>query len=118
MPTSLSTLPPTGTIVHTVRPGDSLSRIARYYDTTVEAIAASNGIVNPNLISRGQPLVIPVSDTSRPRLTTGGTTYVVQPNDTLHRIAARYNTSYLYLALVNGFSDPAHLYAGQVLNIP
>lgn len=54
--------------VHTVRPGETLTAIARRYGTTVQAIAQANGITNPNFISVGQQLRIP--GTSAPAPTT------------------------------------------------
>jgi hypothetical protein len=48
-----------GTIVHTVLPGETLTSIARYYNTTVEAIIDLNRGLNPDLIFTGQYLVIP-----------------------------------------------------------
>ncbi len=44
---------------HVVQPGENAFRIALRYGTTVEAIAAANGIRNYNLIYAGQRLVIP-----------------------------------------------------------
>lgn len=43
---------------YTVRSGDTLSGIAAKYGTTYQAIAAKNGIANPNLIYPGQVLHI------------------------------------------------------------
>lgn len=43
--------------------GDTLSAIAREHNTTVEAIASTNGIKNPNLIQVGQVLQIPTKPT-------------------------------------------------------
>jgi LysM repeat protein len=48
------------TIVHVVRVGESLSRIAARYGTTVAAIVAANGLLDPSVIQPGQELVIPV----------------------------------------------------------
>jgi len=48
---------PTGVSV-TVQAGDSVSKIAKRYDTTVDAILADNDISDPNLIFVGQTLVI------------------------------------------------------------
>jgi LysM repeat protein len=42
----------------TVQAGDSVSKIAKRYDTTVDAILADNNISDPNLIFVGQTLVI------------------------------------------------------------
>lgn len=41
-----------------VRPGDTLSRIARRHHTTVEALAARNGIADPHRIRAGTVLVV------------------------------------------------------------
>lgn len=45
-------------VTYTVKPGDTLSGIAARYGTTYQAIAAKNGIANPNLIYPGQTLKI------------------------------------------------------------
>ena len=113
-----TTAPATGETTHTVQRGDTLYSIARRYGTTVEAIAAANGITNPNLIRVGQKLTIPTSGSPAPPPSPGEKTYVVQPGDNLFRIALRYNMSYLYLASYNGISDPSRIYVGQVLRIP
>jgi len=42
-----------------VRPGDTLFRIARRFNTTVDALVAANRITNPNRLSIGQRLIIP-----------------------------------------------------------
>lgn len=50
---------PTGdATTYTIQPGDSLSSIARRFGTSYTAIAAANGIANPNLIFVGQVLSI------------------------------------------------------------
>lgn len=50
-----------GVTVYTVKKGDTLSRIAAKYGTTYQAIAAYNGIKNPNVIHVGQKIKIPAS---------------------------------------------------------
>ena len=47
---------------YTVKSGDTLSAIAQKFGTTVEALVASNGIKNKNLIYTGQVLQIPVKE--------------------------------------------------------
>ncbi|UVX99602.1 MAG: glycosyl hydrolase family 25 [Bacteriophage sp.] len=43
--------------------------------------------------------------------------YTVRSGDTLSRIAQRYNTTYKYLAELNGIANPNLIYPGQVLTI-
>ncbi|MDZ4767054.1 MAG: SH3 domain-containing protein [Chloroflexota bacterium] len=53
--------PPTaGVLYHVVRQGETLSTIAAFYGTTIQAIARVNGIVNPDYIYYGTTLIIPV----------------------------------------------------------
>jgi murein DD-endopeptidase MepM/ murein hydrolase activator NlpD len=51
--------PTTQEQVHVVQRGETLYRIARRYGTTVQALVAANNLANPNLILRGQKLIIP-----------------------------------------------------------
>lgn len=53
-----------GDTIYTVKAGDTLSGIAARYGTTYQALAAYNGISNPNLISVGQKIRIPASKNS------------------------------------------------------
>lgn len=50
-----------GVTVYTVKKGDTLSQIAAKYGITYQAIAAYNGIKNPNAIRVGQKIKIPAS---------------------------------------------------------
>ncbi len=45
--------------IHVVRPGETLAKIARLYQTSVTAIAEANRISDPDLILVGRTLVIP-----------------------------------------------------------
>ena len=51
--------PATGEVIHTVKAGETLSKIAQKYGTTYQKIAAYNGIANANLIHVGQKIKIP-----------------------------------------------------------
>ena len=59
--TPTPTPPPTGSQTYIVQPGDTLSAIARRFNTTASAIAQASGISNINLIYVGQRLTIPGS---------------------------------------------------------
>lgn len=58
--------PDAGPPVHIVQAGDTLGTISQLYDVTVDDIMAENGLTNPNIISVGQQLVIPVGGISTP----------------------------------------------------
>lgn len=50
---------PGGGQTYTVRPGDTLSQIARWYGVSVDYLCQLNGLSNPNFIYVGQVLIIP-----------------------------------------------------------
>lgn len=109
---------------YVVRPGDNLFRIALNHGVTVQALSQANNITNPALIYVGQELTIPTGDgTTTPPATpptdqTCSTVYVVQPGDNLFRIALRHNQSQMYLAQINGITNPSLVYVGQQICIP
>jgi len=115
---------PGGECVHTVAQGDNLFRISLRYGTTVDAIAAANGISNINLIRPGQQLNIPnctsggvPPDTGGP-VTQPGRTHIVQQGETLFQISMRYGTLVRDIANANGISNINLIYIGQELVIP
>jgi hypothetical protein len=57
---------PTGPTVHTVQAGDTLGSISARYDVPLEDIMAANGLTNPNLLSIGQTLTIPIGGLATP----------------------------------------------------
>ena len=73
---------------YTVQSGDSLSAIAARYGTTVEALAAANGISDPNLIEVGQVLTIPTGQTTAPDTTTQPVTPVQTDGTALGDVTA------------------------------
>lgn len=110
-----------GQTYHIVAPGETLSRIAQRYNTTVAAITAANGIFNANYIYSGQWLLIPSSPyypPYNPPPNYGSTYYTVRYGDSLGSIARRYNTTIWAIAQANGIYNANFIYAGQVLVIP
>jgi LysM repeat protein len=104
--------------VHTVQEGENLFRIALRYDTTVDAIMASNGLAD-HYIHVGQTLTIPdVEAMEGPSSTAADLTYIVQPGDTLSTVAWRYGLAVQTLAEENGLMSAHLLYPGQQLKIP
>jgi LysM repeat protein len=139
-PSATATLPPFqptftpppvigGACTHTVVAGDNLFRLSLRFNTTVNAIAAANGIVNPNLIIVGQVLNIPncggggVVATPPPGGGSGsfnctGQTYVVQQGESLFQIALRFNVPIDVLAQCNGITNTNLIFVNQQLVIP
>jgi lysozyme len=99
--------------LYTVKPGDTLSKIARAYGTTVSYLATLNGIANPNQIAAGTTICVKAQG-SQP----SGFYYTVKRGDTLYSIARKYGTTPACLAQVNNIPNPDELYAGRVLWIP
>lgn len=56
--------------VYYVQSGDTLSKIAKKYNTTVDALVAANAIKNPSLIYVGQAIKIPQKTTTTDTTTT------------------------------------------------
>ena len=64
--------------VYTVKSGDTLSAIARKYNTTHQKLAEYNGIANPNLIYAGQKIKIPGTGTASGKKVTEGCTVTIK----------------------------------------
>jgi murein DD-endopeptidase MepM/ murein hydrolase activator NlpD len=105
--------------------------IARRTGVSIHELAQINRLANPGLIYVGQRLLVPpdgsesgsdertlAGDASADARPDGGQVYVVQPNDTLARIAARYDVSVWVLAQFNEIANPSVIHAGQSLLIP
>ncbi len=87
-------------LTHTVTRGETLSRIASRYGTSVASLRAANNNVNPRRLQIGQTLIVPrrggqgsglrVAAGSRP---SGPVTVVVRRGDTLWSIARRHGVT-------------------------
>lgn len=102
----------------TVKSGDTLSRIASAWHVTVSALAATNGLADPDLIRVGEIIHKPGSAGSGPAPVASGATYMVKTGDTLSAIASTRGTSVPVLVSLNHLSNPDRIYSGQVLHLP
>lgn len=91
--------------IHMVRPGDSLFSISRMYDSSIDQIRSTNGLVETNIVP-GQALLIPLY------------IYTVQPGDTLFSIAKKAFVPLEQLKAANPTIDPNLLQPGMKLTIP
>ena len=94
--------------IHIVKSNESLTTIARAYNTTVNDIVEANDIPNPNNLVVGQAMVIPIV----------GSFYYVQPGDSLWSIGQKVGVPYQQIASVNRISLNQQLYVGFRLYIP
>ena len=107
---------------HTVRRGETLSHLAKRYGTTVAAISATNGDLNPRRLRAGQVIRIPgtravagaAKSAARPTRTTF---YTVRRGDTLSEIAVRNDVSVRQLQSWNSLGRRSVIRPGQRLRI-
>ena len=111
--------PQTEYIEYTVQSGDTLTSIAKKYNTTVEAICELNPeITNPNLIYVGQVIKVPVCGyTSTSAKPIEKVYHIVKRGETLTSIAKQYGTTVGMLKLLNIFKNPNLIYVGQKIRI-
>ncbi len=126
-----------GSTEYMVKRGDSLSKIANQFDTSVRAIKAANGL-SSDLIRVGDKLVVPVSSSSAgtssvmsaapsdsisssstaPSFSASGArTHTVKSGEYPGKIASQYDMTTDELLALNGITDPRKLQVGKVLKV-
>jgi LysM repeat protein len=110
-----------GFVVH---PGDTLSAIAARLGTSVNSLAAANGLDPSALLISGTTLHASgtaagsaATQATAPASTSSAGGYRVQPGDTLSAIAARYGVGVHELAALNGLDPSGLLVSGRTLDI-
>lgn len=111
---------------YTVKPGDTLAKIAAAHGVSALSLIQANGITNPDMIRTGQVLVIPDGQTANApvRPAAGDAAgqnsgvYTVKPGDFLAQIAAAHGVTAQAIIQANGITNPNLLRVGQVLLIP
>lgn len=116
---------------HEVKPGETLSGLARKYNTTITAITEANEKTLKRGLQSGQSLIIPAAggyDTTSANATaiasspkevqefTG--THHVKSGETLHSLARKYNTTVADITAANEKLLKRGLQAGQTLVVP
>lgn len=112
-------------VAYVIERGDSLSVIARRFDTTVSRLVSLNQLASSHRIQIGQRLLLPQTGGDGQQLAFGeGTTgtvdgvYTVRRGDTVSLIAARFRTTEQELLGLNGIADRNRIYPGQELRLP
>lgn len=117
-PTGAGVAPPDPGDTWTVRAGDTLSRIASAWGVTVSAVAAANGIPDPDKITVGQVIHRPGTAGAAHAPTAGTGEYVVKAGDTLSAIASVHATTTAVLVALNHIANPDRISIGEVLHLP
>lgn len=108
---------PIGTSPYEIKSGDTLSKIAAKFNTTVGEILNANPGIIPEKLYVGQKICIPQPKSENPGCPTMNY-YVIQKGDTLPAIAKIFNVTVQQLINANPGINPNALYVGQVICIP
>lgn len=101
------------TVFYIVKEGDTLTYIAKKFNTSILDIVALNpNIKNPNLIYPGQKFKI-ITNTESSNIVY----YTVKKGDNLTNIAKKYNTTVNLLVKLNKIKNPNLIYPNQKLKI-
>jgi LysM repeat protein len=125
-------------VSHEVKPGETLTALAKKYNTTIAEITAANAKALKKGLQAGQTLVIPPAAGTADEVT--GIAYAapapvqekttdaaqahipathhVKPGETLHSLARKYNTTVAELTSANEKILKRGLQAGQTLTVP
>ena len=104
---------PAGSNYYTVKPGDSLWKIANQYGFSVDDIILANNLQS-NILNIGQSLKIPKEEEIKPG---EYAVYTVQKNDSLWKIANQFGITVDQIKKANNLTQN-DLYIGQKLYIP
>jgi len=97
-------------IMYTIKPGDTLYKIALKYGTTITEIKILNNLYS-DLIYAWEQLKIPQT------ISEDYLNYYVKPGDSLYFLSLRYNTTIQKIKDINGIQSNI-IYIGQRLMIP
>lgn len=132
-------------VVHIIRRGDVLGKIARRYGVSVELLMTTNRLKSPRMLSVGKPLLVPIPTNAvksrksiaamdeQPRrektvpvrkrsrtVNTGNKTrivHIVQRGDALSKIAEQYAVRVVDLRNWNDISYKSRIFAGETLYV-
>ena len=112
---------------HTIQPGETLSEIAQQYNIALADLMELNRINDPDAIVSGQILVLPVPAEATPVSVevdsnvvdeaSVPTEHVVQPGESLSRIAEQYGLALSELMAINGITNPDTIVSGTALRL-
>jgi LysM repeat protein len=118
-PAPVPEMPASGVVRYVVRPGDTLSSIARAHNVPLAEIYRLNPNVDAARLRVGDALVLPGRAPPPAQPGTGtAVRYVVRPGDTLSSIARAHNIAMTEIYRLNPNIDAARLRVGDVVRLP
>lgn len=103
---------------YTIKSGDTLSAIARQFNTTLKEIIDLNKdvIPDPDVIHTGTVISVPVGAPAAPKYSK----YTIQSSDTLSAIARKFDVPLKELIDINKdtIPNPDVIHTGTVINVP
>lgn len=119
-PARAAASPGSGSRVHVVRSGDTLSGIAARFDVSLASVLKANHLSARSFIHPGQKIVVrgAASKAAAPHGSAATTSYRVRVGDTLGSIALRHHTTVAAIARASKVSSRALIHPGQVLRVP
>lgn len=123
-PTTQTPAPTQTTVTYTIQSGDTLSTIAKKFNTTVTRLLELNPtITDVSRIYVGQVIKVtatnPTTNPTPTPLTSASKSYIVQPGDTLSTIAKKFNVTVNdLLALNQSITNVNLIRVGQTINVP
>ena len=121
--TEVISQPPTD--IYVVESGDVLSQIALDFDTTTATLIELNNLSNPDLLTVGQEIQVPVNSSTFKKVKSQkisqnikkGGSYIIQSGDTLSEIAFAAGVDIADLRSLNNINGDK-IFAGQTIDIP
>ncbi|MBQ3079043.1 MAG: LysM peptidoglycan-binding domain-containing protein [Clostridia bacterium] len=105
---------PVGSLRYIWRTGDTLTRVAAAFGTTISAMIDTNPNIDFMTVKSGTAVCIP----SRILTCPDSDLYAVKAGDTLSQIAARYGITAGALMELNPYVEPTQLTIGQYICVP
>ena len=99
-----------------VKPGETLSSLANYYNVSLESIIESNGLNDPDNLKAGQKLVIP--NLNRLGNETESIRHVIKKGETIESISILYKIKKGEIIRLNNLQKPYLIFENQSILIP
>lgn len=96
--------------IYKVSMGDTLSSIAKKFNTTIDNLQNING---KDYINMGELIIVPNNSNND-----FFDIYTIEKGDSLYKIAQKYNINLIDLLDINGLDKDNYIYPGQEILVP